>query len=121
MGERTWHIDIPPGTPLITSNQRLHHMQLYRLNKNLKDVSFWLARKQRIPHLERARIDGFLMTRDLRRRDPGNWYPTLKACLDGIVSAGVLDDDDWRHVDGPYLSLLPRQPVTGYRVTIREL
>lgn len=34
------------------------------------------------------------------RYDPGNLYPTAKACVDGIVDAGLLDADDWVHVDG---------------------
>ncbi|WP_157075253.1 hypothetical protein [Arthrobacter luteolus] len=37
------------------------------------------------------------------RYDPGNLYPTAKACVDGIVEAGLLADDDWLHVDGPDL------------------
>ena len=35
------------------------------------------------------------------RYDPGNLYPTAKACLDGLVDAGMVADDDWTHVLGP--------------------
>ena len=35
------------------------------------------------------------------RYDPGNFYPTAKAVLDGIVESGLLVDDDWKHVAGP--------------------
>lgn len=35
------------------------------------------------------------------RYDPNNLYPTIKACLDGIVDAGIIPDDDHKHVIGP--------------------
>lgn len=35
------------------------------------------------------------------RYDTGNLYPTAKACVDGFVEAGVMADDDWKHVIGP--------------------
>lgn len=31
--------------------------------------------------------------RDRRRRDPHNYYPTVKAVIDGLVDAGVWPDD----------------------------
>lgn len=33
-----------------------------------------------------------------RRRDPSNWMPTVKACVDGITGNGVFPDDDSTHV-----------------------
>ena len=36
-----------------------------------------------------------------RRYDVLNLWPSLKAAIDGIVTAGVLEDDDWKHVVGP--------------------
>lgn len=32
-----------------------------------------------------------------RRRDPSNWYPTIKACVDGMADAGLWpsDDSEW--------------------------
>ena len=37
------------------------------------------------------------------RYDPGNYYPTAKAILDGIVDAGVMTDDSYEYLDGPHL------------------
>ena len=37
------------------------------------------------------------------RYDPGNYYPTAKAILDGIVDAGILPDDSHEYLDGPHL------------------
>lgn len=36
-----------------------------------------------------------------RRSDVGNLYPTAKAVVDGLVDAGLVADDDNRHVLGP--------------------
>lgn len=52
-----------------------------------------------------------------RRRDVGNLYPTVKACLDGIVSdAKVLPDDDDRHVVGP--DIRPGAKAEKFTLTI---
>nr|DAR31111.1 MAG TPA: Endodeoxyribonuclease RusA [Caudoviricetes sp.] len=37
------------------------------------------------------------------RYDPGNYYPTAKAILDGIVDDGILADDSHEYLDGPHL------------------
>nr|DAX45680.1 MAG TPA: Endodeoxyribonuclease RusA [Caudoviricetes sp.] len=37
------------------------------------------------------------------RYDPGNYYPTAKAILDGIVDTGILPDDSHEYLDGPHL------------------
>lgn len=37
------------------------------------------------------------------RYDPGNYYPTAKAILDGMVDAGILPDDSYEYLDGPHL------------------
>lgn len=35
------------------------------------------------------------------RYDPNNLADTTKACIDGMVDAGVLLDDSWRELIGP--------------------
>jgi crossover junction endodeoxyribonuclease RusA len=35
------------------------------------------------------------------RWDPNNLWPTVKAIVDGMVEAGVLVDDDHKHLIGP--------------------
>lgn len=48
-----------------------------------------------------VRVEVWISWPDQRRRDTTNWAPTGKACLDGIVDAGVLPDDSDRYVVGP--------------------
>ncbi len=37
------------------------------------------------------------------RYDPSNLYPTIKAIIDGLTDYGLVEDDDYRHVDGPHM------------------
>jgi hypothetical protein len=50
-----------------------------------------------------VRCDAIIGFASRHHRDVANWYPTVKAALDGIVDAGFLDDDDTTHVDGPHM------------------
>ena len=87
-----------PCDPL-TANQRLHHHKRAELTRNWRLRTAILARKcQPIPH---AHVTYWLHATTNRRRDVGNYYPTVKACLDGVVDAGVLDDDSDAYVVGP--------------------
>lgn len=59
----------------------------------------WLARAERIPRLHRVRITATPLARSRRwTSDVAACYPAVKAAIDGLVDAGVLDDDDPRHL-----------------------
>jgi hypothetical protein len=44
------------------------------------------------------------------RRDADGLAPTLKVCLDALVSEGVLPDDSWRHVPAVTCRIHTPQP-----------
>lgn len=50
------------------------------------------------PHIDRATRHVTIHYPDKRRRDAENYRPTVKALQDGMVRAGLLDDDDDEHV-----------------------
>jgi crossover junction endodeoxyribonuclease RusA len=95
---RRWVIDIPPGTILLNTNNRMHWAKQYRIKKNILEIAQQLATIQRIPHIERAIVTGLLHQPDRRRRDPHNWSLTYKEAVDGIVRAGVLTDDSSQYL-----------------------
>lgn len=68
--------------------------------KQRRKDAFWLAKEAKVPHLERVLIVATPIYPDRRRRDPGNAYPTVKAIVDGLVDAGVIADDNDKHVSG---------------------
>ena len=114
---RTFTLEIPPGTVLRTSNDRLHRMEEHKRNKVLRELGQQLAREQRIPRLERADVlttyippprakkDRHPLA-SARVEDAGSLYPTSKALIDGCRDAGVWADDNFRHVRREIYQLL---------------
>lgn len=116
-GAPTYTVALPVGLPLLNANRtrRQHWAVVRRTARDIRTAACLLARNQRIPLIERARIV-YVIHPDLteRHRDPGNWAESAKAGVDGLVDAGVFPDDNSDHVIGPD----PRigEPVKGGRL-----
>lgn len=98
---RLFTIELPPGVPLLNANDRFHWRTRAHRTQNLRQITAMLARNAGIPRLERVHITGWYHPPNQRRRDVANLYPTFKACVDGCVDAGVLEDDSDKYVTGP--------------------
>ena len=120
---RSWVIEMPAGMALLNVNDHTGHWgKRQRLAEDLRVRAGWLAKGQRIPRLERAHVLGVYEPPDRRRRDPSNYLPSFKACIDGIVTdAGVLPDDDAEHLDGPDMRLGPVHPKGRLVLVITEV
>lgn len=90
---------------LLNANQRLHWRKKAPLTRALRQQACVLAKQAGIPTLGRAHILGEFRPPDRRRRDVANLYPSFKAAIDGLVDAGVLEDDDDTHLVGPDMRL----------------
>lgn len=119
----SWRLAIPAHTKLINANQNLHFRKKAELVKVIRNAAWATARHNGIPALERAHIYFVIhpnttkrQTDKNKRRDPGNWAPSAKAAVDGLVDAGVLPDDDSTHLIGPD----PRigEPVDGSQLVL---
>lgn len=92
-------LTIPAPCEPMTANMRLHHHVKAARTRN------WRLRAALQARLETpmpfAHVTYWIHATTNRRRDVANYYPTVKACLDGVVDAGVLPDDDDLHVIGP--------------------
>lgn len=119
--DRQWRIEFPPGQELLNANDRIHWSKRSRITKQLRSDAHLMARYLKIPRLERARITCLYEPPDSRRRDAGNWYPTFKAQIDGLVDAGVLADDDHTRVDGPHMYISDPFPMGRIVLIITEL
>lgn len=42
----------------------------------------------------------FLWAEESKRRDPDNIISAKKYCLDGMVKAGLIENDGWKQIDG---------------------
>ncbi|MEU2062873.1 hypothetical protein [Streptomyces sp. NPDC013455] len=109
-------IALPAGLFLLNSNQRLNRHDRHRYVKALRDAAREavtecpslmdaLAAAQPGPLFPRAHILGVLHPASGRRADPANWYPSFKSATDGLVDAGLFEDDDHTRVLGPDMRL----------------
>lgn len=111
---------IEPPCAFLTANQRLHWRKKAELTKAwrraTKEAAFDIDAT-----FTRARIICSIRWPDNRRRDPGNWFVTAKACVDGLVDAGVLEDDDSERVVGPDMRREKPNGPTRLTLEIREI
>ena len=107
-------VDVP-ATEVLTSNQRLHWGERARRTRALRWRATLAYRAAGKPRMEVAHLTARLTYRDRRRRDDHNIMPTLKACVDGVVAAGLLPDDNHKHLVGPDIRVAePDREQSGY-------
>jgi len=102
--EQTWVLG-PITGPMLSANDRMHWRPKAAITARWRADARVLAQAARVPHLERIRVVVEWLPPDRRRRDPANLAPVAKAVVDGLVDAGLVADDDHRHVTGPDLRL----------------
>ena len=93
-------ITVPAPCAWANSNQRLHRMAQANLTKQWREAGFVAARG--LDQLDPpVRILAHIWKPRRGRYDPMNLWPSVKGAIDGMVSAGLLKDDDHLHVIGP--------------------
>lgn len=99
----TTTIVLEPPAELLNANQRYHWAKKAKLTAAWRAMAHDHAAYNADHGIryERARVVFAIRFPTNHRRDVGNFYPTAKACLDGIVDAGLLPDDSDAHVLGP--------------------
>lgn len=120
------------GNEMISANDRLDIHVKADLTAHLRKLSTGVA-QETYEHIEMFSENqtchmGIIISPPTKRRmDVPNWYPTIKALVDGLTDAGVFEDDN-DNVIKSYLFL--RGPVTDnkkYRIelimypTVKEL
>lgn len=109
-------IALPAGLKLLNSNHRLHYRQKAERTAALRAAAMEavaecpalmdaLAAAKPGVLFQRAHILGVVHPGSNRRADPANLYPSFKAAVDGLVDAGVIEDDDHTRVVGPDMRL----------------
>jgi len=82
----------------LSANDRAHWRTKAESTQAVRAMVMRKVREQRVPALERIRVNVEWVVRDRRRRDADNLAPFLKAIYDGIgadkgVSARIVEDD----------------------------
>lgn len=127
MTMRRFTIALPPGMKLINANQKLHHRRKAEYVKELRGAAMAacsedptmraaLAEANPGPVMQHAYILGIVHPTREGRFDPANWYGSFKAAIDGIVEAGVLEDDDHTRLVGP--DMRPGPKVQGGQIVL---
>lgn len=116
-------IVLEPPCAFINANDRLHHHAKAKLTKAWRELvpeAIWVNPRCKPKH-QRARVKVSIRFPTNHRRDVGNLYPTAKAILDGLVDAGVLPDDNDKHVIGPDMRREYPNGPSRVTVTITEV
>jgi crossover junction endodeoxyribonuclease RusA len=105
-----------PITKPLSLNERLHWAAKAKRTREIRQAVALLAKTKpyRIPRLDRCTVQLEWRPRTAHRRDGDNTSPTVKAAVDGLRDAGVLDDDDTSrvtHLPVVILPPVPREPA----------
>jgi crossover junction endodeoxyribonuclease RusA len=94
----TWTIRFDYTKPPLSLNDRGGWRGRARTIKTVRQDAAWRATAARIPHCQQIHVQLTYVPRDARRRDPENLIATQKAIIDGLVTAGLVDDDSPEYV-----------------------
>ena len=130
---RVWVISLPPGTPILTGNHRLHYHARNRRVKDLYQVIADLVMVHRIPRVDYADVRVTYKPpprwRHMRHplasdrvEDSDALWPTSKALIDGLTRAGVFTSDTHKHVRVSECEVLDDiHPMGAVQLTITEV
>jgi hypothetical protein len=106
-----WELTIPPPARWLNANDRTDLRRQTPDRRAWRDAAGVHALAARLPHLGCAHILAVLRFGDRRKRDVHNYYPTIKAVVDGLIDYGLLPDDSSEYLIGPDLRIgLPVPP-----------
>lgn len=121
---RQWVIEI--RSPWISANHRMPWRQAMGIKKAIRAEVMGKARLAHIPNLTgRCAVLLTYTPRQGRGPDPDNLVPTMKAAVDGLQSAGVLDNDRQADVDRRFPVILSTDrtlhaPLVQFTVIAKE-
>ena len=120
----SWLIVEPDDARPLTVNKlnNMHRQQWASHTRGVRSRWHLLAVEAAVPRLERARFTVLPLHADRRSpQDTGACYPEFKAAQDGLIDAGVLDDDTGDHVAAvTFLPPLQNCGTNGMAVLIEE-
>jgi hypothetical protein len=101
---RQWSVALPYAkfdgrgvkhpVPPLSLNKKMNRHAERELKRRIRNEVALLARSAKVPHLAAGTVTLVWCPRVVRPRDTDNPIPTLKPAIDGLVDAGVFDDDN---------------------------
>lgn len=113
------------GNQLISANDRLHFAVKMKLTEYLRKLAQTQAQAQ--DHFQQAiyspahpcHVTVTIAPPTNRRMDPPNWYPTVKALIDGLTDAGLWTDDNRSVIESMTFICGPKTSDHCYHITIQ--
>jgi crossover junction endodeoxyribonuclease RusA len=96
----------------LNAERSTHFMPRSEATRQWRADAYWEAKRAKLPHLDHCSVIVQPYQHRSVLQDAGNCYPVVKACLDGLVDANVLDDDGPEHVTAITL-LAPRRATSS--------
>lgn len=97
-----WVLVLPWTSPPLSLNDRYKHWSTKsQKNRMVRDAVHVLAYRAGIPPLGRCSVELVYQPPDRRDRDEDNLVATLKPACDGLVLAGVVEDDTPAYMTKP--------------------
>jgi hypothetical protein len=104
------------------AERRWHHYKRAQVVRDARARWAWHALAARIPRLEQITVDAQPLAKDRRwRPDVAACYPAVKAAIDGLVDARVIEDDDDRHVVALRFLPVVIGEGDGLRITVTDV
>lgn len=82
----------------LNMNDRMHWAPKAERVRTWRHAAKAAARNAKLRNIGPTIVHVTLSVNSSGRRDPSNWYPTVKAICDGLTDAGLWPDDDSTHV-----------------------
>ena len=76
-----------------------HYYQLNKEKETWEQIVSVAVHTQKIKPIERCKVTFEFWFKDKRRHDPDNYSASAKFLLDGMVKAGVLEDDNFNVIE----------------------
>lgn len=98
-------LELPKLADWLNANVKRHWAAQAKLVKAWRHGAHIHARQAKLPKgLTCVQVDVYVWKSSKRAYDPANLHPTVKACIDGIVSDyGLLPDDSSEYLAGPFI------------------
>ena len=96
--EGEWLVYLPYRRIPFSLNDRPAPHERNRINTEIKTTAFVMAKKAGVPPLAAVTIELVYYPGRNAKVDGENLAPTLKACIDGLVIAKILPDDNSERV-----------------------
>jgi len=117
-----WYMEdnVRPWT--LNSERRWHWSKRANVVKGTRERFFWLAKEANIPKLDVVKIDVVPLVESRRQvADVAAHYPSAKAAIDGLVDAGIIPDDNDRHISRISFYASVEWEHDGLRIVVTEV